>query len=412
MHRNLLVTVFLSGAIASSTLYGNDIPPEYEYMVAKPLAGGQEIQIDGDLSEWPQENVIENPPFYIPKGAGDTGTLVTFEEYNGGTWENAADQSNYLEVVYDTENVYVSVLVIDDYHENAANSPWNGDSVQIMLANGDRDAQFALYNYAIGGVDGNLGEDTIIMHEAGPGGTEAVVARDTASLLTTYEIKIPADALGNFGGELSPGLSFGLGMAINDGDELTPGQKGWGGLGAHALVFSKTPAETALVFLDDYPVVQDECDFDGDTDCDVDDLDGLTNEIGIRGKGAAAGPAPSPFDLTGDGNVDDADRDAWLSQAATKNGLSAPYQLGDSNLDLKVDAEDLNAVGINWQTDNHLWSGGNFTRGSVNAEDLNLVGINWQQTHPDFVAGAQGVPEPAGCILALGALLLLIRRRR
>jgi hypothetical protein len=38
-------------------------------------------------------------------------------------------------------------------------------------------------------------------------------------------------------------------MAINDGDELTPGQKGWGGLGAHAIVHGKTPSETALVTL-------------------------------------------------------------------------------------------------------------------------------------------------------------------
>ncbi|MDB4438058.1 hypothetical protein N9195_00555, partial [bacterium] len=39
------------------------------------------------------------------------------------------------------------------------------------------------------------------------------------------------------------------GMAINDGDQATPGQKGWGGLGAHALVFGKSPEQTALVTL-------------------------------------------------------------------------------------------------------------------------------------------------------------------
>ena len=38
-------------------------------------------------------------------------------------------------------------------------------------------------------------------------------------------------------------------MAINDGDELTPGQKGWGGLGAHSIVHGKTPSDTALVSL-------------------------------------------------------------------------------------------------------------------------------------------------------------------
>src|SRR5205814_4057394 len=50
---------------------------------------------------------------------------------------------------------------------------------------------------------------------------------------------------------LSAGLQFGLGMAINDGDAGAgqDGQKGWGGLGAHAIVFGKTPQETALVTL-------------------------------------------------------------------------------------------------------------------------------------------------------------------
>jgi hypothetical protein len=40
-------------------------------------------------------------------------------------------------------------------------------------------------------------------------------------------------------------------MAINDGDNGAGqnGQKGWGGLGAHAIVFGKSPKETALVSL-------------------------------------------------------------------------------------------------------------------------------------------------------------------
>jgi hypothetical protein len=44
-------------------------------------------------------------------------------------------------------------------------------------------------------------------------------------------------------------MQFGLGMAINDGDQDAPGQQGWGGLGAHSIVFMKTPSETALVTL-------------------------------------------------------------------------------------------------------------------------------------------------------------------
>jgi hypothetical protein len=88
-----------------------------------------------------------------------------------------------------------------------------------------------------------------VNHEAGPGGTEAVVTRDTAAKKTYYEIKLPAAAIGKTA--LTLGTQFGLGMAINDGDNGAGqnGQKGWGGLGAHAIVFGKSPKETALVSL-------------------------------------------------------------------------------------------------------------------------------------------------------------------
>ncbi len=54
---------------------------------------------------------------------------------------------------------------------------------------------------------------------------------------------------------------------------------------------------------------------------------------------------------------------------------------GDSNLDGRVDATDLNNVGIHWlEEGGHLgWGSGDFTcDGRVDAADLNQVGINWQ----------------------------------
>src|SRR5206468_3750387 len=106
----------------------------------------------------------------------------------------------------------------------------------------------------------------IIGHEAGPPCiqdgtclTEAIIKRDFATKKTTYEIKLPVASLG-LTGPLTVGTQFGLGMAINDGDGALvdgvqygqvgqEGQKGWGGLGAHSIVFGKTPSETALVTL-------------------------------------------------------------------------------------------------------------------------------------------------------------------
>ncbi|MBE7499102.1 MAG: hypothetical protein HS113_02090 [Verrucomicrobiales bacterium] len=236
----------------------NDIEPGKEYYSA--IHTPRPIVLDGDLSEWSGVPVLADPKFSIPKGSGDGGTLVLFEEYAGGTWTGPDDQTSAVQIAYDANNVYFGFIVTDDYHENAARSAWNGDSIQLMIASADRTQQVALYNYALGGVeeDENLNDPTNLVeanrHEAGPPCiaegtclTEVAIKRNTTTKKTTYEIKLPKAALGLEA--LAGGVKFGLGMAINDGDKDTPGQKGWGGLGAHAIVFGKSPGETALITL-------------------------------------------------------------------------------------------------------------------------------------------------------------------
>ena len=235
------------GETAEMTLMKkNDIEPGKEFYTVNRAQAA--ITLDGKLDEWKGVPVLADPKFSVPKGAGPNGKYVLFEEYGGGTWSGPDDQTSAVQVIFDTDNVYFGFVVTDDYHENAAKSAWNGDSIQLMIASADRSKQVALYNYALGGVEADLGE-TIVMHEAGPGGTEAVVTRNGATKRTTYEIKLPKASLAIE--TLQGGVQFGLGMAINDGDNAAGqnGQKGWGGLGAHAIVFGKTPSETALFTL-------------------------------------------------------------------------------------------------------------------------------------------------------------------
>jgi hypothetical protein len=236
----LLLTVAATLAIPFAA-HANDIEAGSEFQTAYPAVNP--IVLDGNLSEWGTAGAADNPKFAIPKGSGNGGTLVVFETL-GGDWTGPDDQSTSLRVAYDADNVYLGLIVTDDYHENAANSAWNGDSVQIHFANAARDTQVALYNYALGGVEGNIGS-VIVNEEAGPGGTQAAVTR--VAPLTTYEILLPKASLGL--ADLAPGVQLGIGMAVNDGDELTPGQQGWGGLGPHAVVFGKSPSETALFTL-------------------------------------------------------------------------------------------------------------------------------------------------------------------
>ena len=144
-------------------------------------------------------------------------------------------------------------------------------------------------------------------------------------------------------------------------------------------------------------------DFSEDGIVDVIDIDLLLEEIVAKTDHAS-------FDLDGDGTVNDSDLTKWLSDAANHNGFSEAYLLGDSNLDGVVNSEDLNRLGISWQQNIALWSGGDFTTdGRVNSADLNELGVNWQASIP--LAAAQSVPEPSGILLLCVAGLLAVASR-
>ncbi len=87
-------------------------------------------------------------------------------------------------------------------------------------------------------------------------------------------------------------------------------------------------------------------DFDGDDDLDGDDIDALTSV-------AAAGTNLAAFDVTGDGLVNAADVNYWVTQL--KHSI-----LGDANLDFVVDGADY----ITWNTHKFTldtrWTHGNF----------------------------------------------------
>ena len=140
-----------------------------------------------------------------------------------------------------------------------------------------------------------------------------------------------------------------------------------------------------------------ECDFDRDDDCDGVDIDALMNEV-------AAGSHDVAFDLTGDGNVDHLDRDQWLFEAGPINGFAGALLVGDANLDGNVNAQDLNALGVTWQTDNNDWTNGNFVGGSTDASDLNELAKNWQES---VSPAAAAVPEPSAPATLLPSLLLV-----
>src|SRR2546428_2805645 len=173
--RNKIAPLLALGLSVVQLAIANDIEPGKEFYTATRVTNS--IVIDGNLSasEWGGVPVLADPKFSVPKYSGTNsprGTLVLFEEYSGGTWSGPDDQTSAVQVVWDADNVYFGFVVTDDYHENSVNSAWNGDSIQLMIADATRTQQIALYNYALGGIEGALG-GVIVQHEAGPGGTEA-----------------------------------------------------------------------------------------------------------------------------------------------------------------------------------------------------------------------------------------------
>ena len=145
-------------------------------------------------------------------------------------------------------------------------------------------------------------------------------------------------------------------------------------------------------------------DFDQNGLFDSQDADDLVAHI-------SSGGADPLFDVNGDSIVDSQDIDAWLSVAATQNGFASPYLPGDANLNGTVNAQDLNALGVNWQQSVALWSAGDFSaNGTVAAEDLNALGIHWQESIA--AASAKAVPEPSALSLLCIAMMTRLQRRR
>ena len=138
-------------------------------------------------------------------------------------------------------------------------------------------------------------------------------------------------------------------------------------------------------------------EFNGDDVLDVADIDELVAEI-------AAGTNGFLFDLNIDDVVNGEDRRIWVEEL--KNTF-----FGDTNLDGQVDAVDLNALALNWQsTTAESWSQGDFNGDRVvNATDLNTVALNWNRG----AAANAAVPEPSGLVMfGLGVLGLVSRLRR
>lgn len=143
------------------------------------------------------------------------------------------------------------------------------------------------------------------------------------------------------------------------------------------------------------------CDFDGDGNCDLDDINGLSLAI-------VAGDNDARFDLNGDELLTQADIEAFLADEHVRRGN------GDSDFNGTVEFADFLALanyfglsaGDPSLPDGELtWSNGDFlVNGKVEFADFLIVADNFGMTFEDVAAAS--VPEPSGLWMISIALLL------
>lgn len=133
-------------------------------------------------------------------------------------------------------------------------------------------------------------------------------------------------------------------------------------------------------------------DFNHDGLLDCADADALTAAI-------ASGSNTPEFDLSGDGLVTLADRDAWLTEAGAANLASGnAYLVGDANLDGVVDAQDFIVWNNNKFTLTAAWCRGDLNAdGRVDALDF----VEWNDHKFMSSDGVSQVPEPSDHGVAL-----------
>lgn len=172
--------------------------------------------IDGDLAEY----------------AGAPAVTSAFRVHSAGSWDGSSDLEATWRLLWDEQNLYVGVTVIDDVHvqNQTGNQIFRGDSLdmQIDTAPGANAAQVNPETYQIifsPGDFGGLGESAFRFQGTdggrivdAPGHQIEVEARQTADGYT-LEAVIPWSNL-----DVSPAEGLRLGLALNANDNDQPGE--------------------------------------------------------------------------------------------------------------------------------------------------------------------------------------------
>ncbi len=153
----------------------------------------------------------------------------------------------------------------------------------------------------------------------------------------------------------------------------------------YVAIGSETGEGEYVLSYDALTIVDGDFNADGLYDCV--DIDALTVAVSNQEN-------PVAYDLTGDGVVDLADRDAWLAEAGMANGFASPLIVGDVNLDGTNDGQDF-----------VIWNAHKFM--SAASYCLGDIDMNGSIDGTDFVAwnatkfNSSGVAELTSSVAAI-----------
>ncbi len=152
------------------------------------------------------------------------------------------------------------------------------------------------------------------------------------------------------------------------------------------------------------------CDFNGDTVCNVVDINLMYGQGNLLAS-VSVPPANAQFDLDSDHDIDKDDLRRQLEYSAIENGFATPYLQGDLDYDRDVDITDFNYLAVNFNpiggTPKPGWEKGNGDGDNdVDITDFNNLAVNFSPIGYNATASQlSGVPEPATCTLLIMSLL-------
>lgn len=180
-----------------------------------------------------------------------TETLVPNTPYLG-----SEDLSAKVWTLWDEENLYIAVQVVDDIHDNnhditeTSSNLWRGDSVQVAVIYDPRDQYpkdtFNEYTFALTDKGLKMYQDKTIFEKSKIDGCEYGIVRNEENKTTTYEIKLPWNVVLEDGVKIGASKEIKLSVAVNDSDNY--GRKAFAHWG-DGIVTSKNSSLFNKVFI-------------------------------------------------------------------------------------------------------------------------------------------------------------------